>query len=190
MKVISKIVLPLIFLTPLIAVSQNEIECIKKGGIYLTSKDFANNTFTDSVCLDNEKNKIALRSGNMIVIISNGEKRKYSEGDIYGYYDGEKKRRYYYNGAFSSFGYYSVKDTNGLIIYHKRGTSMTPDAFSSDYYFYSIGYDNPMKSLTLKNLKKDFNNKEFIKEVKALKDLGEKIEDDFKINVLYKKYFK
>src|SRR5690606_8414245 len=166
-------------------------ECIKKGGIYLTSKDFANNTFTDSVCLDNEKNKIVLRGpGNTVVIISENEKRKYDEGKIYGFSDGEKKHRYYYDGAFSSFGYYSIADTNGLIIYHKRGTSMTPDAFSSYYYFYSIGYDIPMKSLTLKNLKKDFDNKKFIKEVETLKDLAEKMENSFKINLLYKKYYK
>lgn len=186
-----KIILFSILLIPLIGISQDETKCSKQGGVYLTAKDFANNTFTDSICLDNEKNKIVLRGpGNTIVIISENEKRKYDEGKIYGFSDGEKKYRYYYDGAFSSFGYYSIADTNGLIIYHSRGTSLTPKSFGSDYYYYSIGYDSPMKSLTLKNLKKDFDNKEFIKEVEALKNLGEKMEDDFKINVLYKKYFK
>jgi hypothetical protein len=191
MKAMYKIILFSILLIPLIGISQDETKCSKQGGVYLTAKDFANNTFTDSICLDNEKNKIVLRGpGNTIVIISENEKRKYDEGKIYGFSDGEKKYRYYYDGAFSSFGYYSIADTNGLIIYYKRSYDPAIVPIPSDVYFYSIGYDSPMKSLTLKNLKKDFDNKEFIKEVEALKDLGEKIEDDFKINDLYKKYFK
>lgn len=186
-----KIILFSILLIPLIGISQDETKCSKQGGVYLTAKDFANNNFTDSICLDNEKNKIVLRGpGNTIVIISENEKRKYDEGKIYGFYDGEKKHRYYYDGAFSSFGYYSIADTNGLIIYYKRSYDPAIVPIPSDVYFYSIGYDNPMKSLTLKNLKKDFDNKEFIKEVETLKDLAEKMENSFKINLLYKKYYK
>lgn|SRR5690554_2173406 len=87
---LSPIIFLIMGLISLKGTSQNQ-KCSKQGGVYLTAKDFGNNTFTDSICLDNEKNKVALRGpGNTIVIISENDKRKYDEGKIYGFSDGEK----------------------------------------------------------------------------------------------------
>lgn len=170
--------------------SQSTDNCFKIGGVFKTVEDFNKNIYRDSTCLDDKKNKIVVRSGYVLVLVSNKKKRKYKAGEIYGYFDGEYIKRYVGKSTFNVDGYFSIIDTNGLIIYEQRSTNyVSYFSWHSKSYYYSIDLTSPIKRLKVSNLEKDIKNEKFLKEIKALKDLSEKVDGIFEINKIYKKYF-
>lgn len=150
----------------------------------MTSESFKKNFYSDSICLDNKKNKIRLRSFYNVFVILNRHKTKYKAGSIYGFFDGSNKYRYAADRGVLKFnGYFKLLDDNGLIIYSYHNSGHTT------FYFYSKDTDSAIKSLTAKNIEFDFQNIDFITEVKNLKDITKKVDDTFLINNIYNKYY-
>ena len=171
--------------------SQNN--CKNTAGIYTTFKSFQNNP-SNVICLDSNKNKIYFGILNNLIIKSNGKETVFKPGEIYGFYKGNKIFRYFEDSKSIAklYGYFNIKDTSGLIIYDQinRGYKHT-----SINYYYSKTLNETIKNLNVKNLESDFNNPDFILEIKNLvenlmnqnsKNAKESID---KINLAYKKYY-
>jgi len=171
-------------------ISQNN--CKKTGGIYKTFKSF-HNAPSNIICLDTNSNKLYIGSFDRLIIKSNRSKTIFKPGEIYGFYKGDKIFRFFEEkGATKLYGYFNIKDTSGLVVYARKSRGYK---HSSIRYYYSKTLNEPIKILNMKNLESDFNNPDFILEVKSLvenlinqnsKNADESIH---KINIAYKKYF-
>lgn len=145
------------------------------------------NKFSDSICIDYSKNKLLNGIAWNIILKSDTTKIIYKPGDIYGYYDDGIKYRYYEEkGVFTPYGYFEILDTKGLIIYFQRKHSKYG---SYENYYYSSQDSGKIKSLSNSNLESDFQNPDFVNEIKSLKNLVAKLNENYQLNIIYDKYY-
>lgn len=193
MKTITKYVLSLFII--LISKSNIYCQCSKNGGIFYSIESYNARKFDDSLCLDNPKNKIYEGSFNRLVLKSiDRTKKKYKYGEIFAYQKGNKLFVFQkQDKALDDYGFFPIMDTTGLIIYSRkesryRGTSLS--------FYYSIEIGARIKRLSIKNIKQDFDNDEFIKEIDTYVSNIENKNSDKRlaaINIIqssYKKYFR
>jgi len=170
-------------------------QCSKIGGIFYSIESYNARKFDDSLCLDNPKNKIYEGSFNRLVLKSfDKTKKKYKYGEIFAYQKGNKLFVFQkQEKALDDYGFFQIIDTTGLIIYSRkesryRGTSLR--------FYYSIEIGAKIKRLSIKNIKQDFDNDEFIKEIDAYVSSIENKNSDKRITAIniiqssYKKYFR
>jgi hypothetical protein len=163
-------------------------ECKKWAGVYKTYSIYCQRQYSDSVCLDIKGNSINIGSLNKIIINSNGQKKIFNPGEIFGYFDGENTFRYFEtSGAMSPSGFFLIKDTSGLIIYSQKQRSYK---HSTTGYYYSKNLNDTIKILNVKNLVADFGNDPFVALVETLKNKNEeKARASIReINLIYQKY--
>ncbi|MEI8202622.1 MAG: hypothetical protein WCH34_06390 [Bacteroidota bacterium] len=91
------------------------------------------------------------------------------------------------NGKSNAALKYSIQVSSGLIIYSYKHHSFR---HGSIQYYYSKSTHDTIKPLNLKNLSKDFKNPDFIKGLKALNDIHQKIGNVFMVNELYNRYIR
>ncbi len=187
MKAILMLIFPFLFFCFSIDENQSS-ECEKWGGVYKTPNSYLKNQLSDSVCVSKKGNTIYQGSLNKIVIKSDNEKTTFNPGDIFAYFDGKNIYRYFEtSGAMSPYGYFKIEDTCGLTIYSQKHRSYR---HSSTAYYYSKDVNAPLKLLTVSNIEKDFTKKEFIDEIKEIKNLTNKSGNTFEVNIIYKKHFR
>jgi outer membrane pore protein E len=165
------------------------------AGVYKTYEDYLARRFYDSIPINVAKNKIYVGSFDRVVLKTNERKTSYKLGSIYGFYDGKNLRRYRETKSqWEDFGYFTVRETNGLVLYSQvqsgyKGTQQTE-------FYYSIDLNSPIKSLTVKNFFADFQNSAFTEEVKKKVDRLTNMSQEKwsvtlkEINEIYRKYFK
>jgi len=193
LTLLSSVTVPAIFAQT----THDPMQCNNVAGVYLTSKEFRANSLTDSVCTDKKNNKLKMgfigtingHIGERIKLKEYGIKRTYNYRSVFGLlYNGNKYRlQKWVRGSYTVNGIFMVVDTSGLIIYSQKD----PDIHNSIRYFYSNGIDGKIKSLRLKNFKKDFPDKDgFLGQVRTYHwKLMEKNEKgDLKINELWNRY--
>jgi hypothetical protein len=158
------------------------------SGVYLTEQDFSNNVLTDYSLTDDE-NYLVERFSKKVEVSRNGIKRVYRFGAIYGYLkDGIKYRSYGSSTKFfSDYGYYKVIDDSGLIIYAKKSSGHKSGGRL--WYYYSNSLTSPLKLISKRNLRKDFNDRPYFlelvaKSVKSREYLVE-VEGKLLINQIY-----
>jgi hypothetical protein len=88
------------------------------AGTYKTDSDYAMNKLTDRVALDSKKNKIRIGSFERLVLKSEGKKIVYKPGELFGFFDGTHHFRYYKGkGPLSEEGYFTIRETSGMLLY-------------------------------------------------------------------------
>jgi hypothetical protein len=126
------------------------------NGIFMTPQDLATNNVAEQAKTD-ELNTVVVNLDNNVLFIRRGVEQRYKFGTISGYYkDGYRYRAFGNQRALSTSGYYKVLDDAGLIIYSKRSSNHKTGG--KTFYYYSTGWDAPVRKLTRKNLKEDFSN--------------------------------
>jgi hypothetical protein len=167
------------------------ITCNEIGGIYKNYESYTNESFDDSVCLDNKENKIITKFYNLIIKEGN-HKRKYKNSIVGVYKDCKDLYRLFdENSFFGDFFYVKLVDNSGLVIYTKEEASYAKVSGAELNYFYSLDLKSPIKKLNLKNLRADFSNANFNTELLSLNNLSARDNNgNFKINILYVKYYK
>ena len=164
------------------------------AGVYKTYEDYLARRFYDSIPINVAKNKIYVGSFDRVVLKTDERKTSYKLGSIYGFYDGKNLRRYRVTKSqWEDYGYFTVRETNGLVLYSQiqsgyKGTQQTE-------FYYSIDLNAPIKSLSVKNLLADFQNPAFTEEVKKKVDRLTNMSQEKwsvtlkEINEMYRKYF-
>ncbi len=189
MKIAGKLVAIMIVITTSLSAQHNNGKPLSKveDGIYRSFKDFENYHFFDSVNVSNHKNMMKENDFDQIVLKEGRHKRKYTEGEIYGYALNGKEYRYFDSGKpFNPYGYFEIVEINGLVIYRQTENSSSPDV---EYdYFYSKDLTSPIKLLSKHNLKYELNNKEFIVALFSLKNINERKNGEFVVTRLFNKY--
>lgn len=139
--------------------------CQKSAYVYKSYVDYSTNNLSESISLDNKKNKIIRSSFERLVVKSDGKKTIYKPGELYGYFDGAFLYRYFnMDGSLSNYGYFKVRDTTGLIFYSQRHFN----GYSNNtYYYYSRSMNDPIKYLNMKNLKSEYNNTDFLNQIES-----------------------
>lgn len=160
-------------------------KCEKWGGIYSSQEAYLNGSLSDSLCLGEKNNGISLGSFDRLVLKSGKDKKTIAAGAAYGYFDGASKYRYAeMSAAEGSSGYFKVSSASGIVIYSKHSRSYQ---HSTTTFYYSKTATDTIRMLTINNLKDDFSNQEFIREIKEMKDLASSGGDD--LNAVYRKYY-
>jgi|GEM_PF-2797594 outer membrane pore protein E len=137
----------------------------KWAGVYRSFAEFNNGKFYDSIDLDIRKHKIYVSSFDRLIVKTESRKTVYKPGTVYGYFDGKNLRRYgETNSVLKDFGYFTVQDTNGLILYKQIQTGYKGTQHTS--FFYSTTLNSPIKKLSVKNLNLDFPNHQFVSDVR------------------------
>jgi len=148
-----------LLLFPLItvsALSQHADGKILSNGIFITAQDLATNNVSEQRKTD-ALNTVVVNLDNHVLLIRQGREQRYRFGTLSGYYkDGYRYRAFGKKSIFSTSGYYKVLDDAGLIIYSKR--SGNHKTGGKTFYYYSTGWDTPVRKLTRKNLEEDFSN--------------------------------
>jgi outer membrane pore protein E len=164
------------------------------AGVYKTYEDYLARRFYDSIPINVAKNKIYVGSFDRVVLKTDERKTSYKLGFIYGFYDGKNLRRYRVTTSqWEDYGYFTVHETNGLVLYVQvqsgyKGTQQTK-------FYYSVDLNAPIRSLTVKNLLTDFQNPAFTEEVKKKVDRLTNMSQEKwsvtlkEINEVYRKYF-
>jgi len=129
------------------------------GGVYKTYADYTNGKMEASIDCKNEKGRIRsndLFSKDYITVVDNGEKRNYKKNEIFGYQ--------LCNGKFYRFlgkRHIPLAEKGAIWIYTfdvfesispKHGTKRVTK------YYFSMGGDDPIKYLSLENLKDAFSD--------------------------------
>jgi len=145
--------------SPLIAVSafsQHSDGKVLTNGIFITSQDLATDNISEQVKTD-DLNTVVVNLDNNVLLIRHGLEQRYKFGTLSGYYkDGYRYRAFGEKSIFSASGYYKVLDDAGLIIYSKR--SGNHKTGGKTFYYYSTGWEAPVRKLTRQNLRKDFSH--------------------------------
>lgn len=164
------------------------------AGVYKTYEDYLARRFYDSIPINVVKNKIYVGSFDRVVLKTDERKTSYKLGFIYGFYDGKNLRRYRVTTSqWEDYGYFTVRETNGLVLYAQvqsgyKGTQQTK-------FYYSVDLNSPIRSLTVKNLLADFQNPAFTEDVKKKVDRLTNMSQEKwsvtlkEINEMYRKYF-
>jgi hypothetical protein len=164
------------------------------AGVFKNYSDYLNGKFCDSVPINMDKNKIYIGSFDRLIVKTPERKSVYKLGSVYGYFDGINLHRYRItNSNWDDFGYFTVRDTNGLILYSQyqfgyKGTQSTG-------FYYSKTLNSEIKALSYKNLKQDFSDTEFPKTIKPKIDKLTNLSKNKwmislkEINEAYKKYY-
>ena len=143
--------------SPLIAVSaynQHADGEVLTNGIFMTLQDLATNNVSEQIKTDDLNTVVNLDDN--VLLIRHGLEQRYKFGTLSGYYkDGYRYRAFGKKSIFSASGYYKVLDDTGLIIYSKRSGSNHKTG-GKTFYYYSTGWDAPVRKLTKQNLKEDF----------------------------------
>lgn len=166
--------------------AEKDSVCITKAGVYTDFSAFSANTYSDSICLNTKGDKLKLGNNSIVKIQTiNGYKKNYKLGEIYGYFDGKDKYRYYYDDKNEAglLGYFKIESQKGIIIYSNWALH------GGTTYYYSTELDTPLKTLNYKNLIRDFTNENFNKELRALKETSKKKESALQVSALYNKYY-
>lgn len=176
------------FLSLFTIYSNPKDSCLEMVKIYKNYQDFSNEKFHDKLCLDDKKNKISINY-NFITLRLGNIRHTYSNDEIWGYQKGNEIFRFYNQGIFwEDYEYVRVleKDKSGLVIYSKKERYYS--SFNSrEHYFYSKNLESPIKKLSLKNLKEDYQNSDFIRQILLLDNLMEKDNNgNYIIDELYK----
>ncbi|HEY5749111.1 MAG TPA: hypothetical protein VIU12_23745 [Chryseolinea sp.] len=125
------------------------------NGIFITVQDLATNKVSEQTKTD-DLNTVVVNLDNNVLLIRKGVEQHYKFGTLSGYYkDGYRYRAFGKKSIFSTSGYYKVLDDAGLIIYSKR--SGNHKTGGKTFYYYSTGWDAPVRKLTRRNLKEDFS---------------------------------
>lgn len=128
---------------------------ILTNGIFVTLQDLATNNISEQAETDDLNTVVSL--DNNVLLIRHGREQRYKFGTLAGYYkDGYRYRAFGKKNIFSAPGYYKVLDDAGLIIYSKR--SGNRKTRGKTFYYYSTGWDAPVRKLTRQNLEEDFSN--------------------------------
>ncbi|WP_295220892.1 hypothetical protein [uncultured Chryseobacterium sp.] len=138
--------------------------------------------------MGDKKNKISINY-NFITLRLGNIRHAYSNDEIWGYQKGNEIFRFYNQGIFwEDYEYVRVleNDKSGLVIYSKKERYYS--SFNSrEHYFYSKNLESPIKKLSLKNLKEDYQNSDFIRQILLLDNLMEKDNNgNYIIDELYK----
>ncbi len=130
------------------------------AGVFLTHDDYLNRKLTSKINPNRRGNKITFSlNHNDIKIISHDSIAIYKAGSVYGYYNCGERFRY------SKKGYYTIIEKSPLVIYTTSVNNFS--GMTEVKYFYSLKSDSEIRSLTMKNIEKDFKDKPaFINEVK------------------------
>jgi hypothetical protein len=129
---------------------------ISTNGIFTTVQDLATNNVSEQTKTD-DLNTVVVNLDDNVLLIRRGFEQRYKFGTLSGYYkDGYRYRAFGEKGIFSTSGYYKVLDDAGLIIYSKRSSNHKTGG--KTFYYYSMGWNAPVRKLTGKNLKEDFSN--------------------------------
>jgi hypothetical protein len=143
---------------PLTAVSASDQHAggeILTNGIFITPRDLATNNVTEQATTD-DLNTVVVNLDNHVLLTRQGVEQRYKFGTLSGYYkDGYRYRAFGKKGIFPTSGYYKVLDDAGLIIYSKR--SVNHKTGGKTFYYYSTGWEAPVRKLTRQNLKEDFS---------------------------------
>ena len=143
---------------PLITVSafsQHAERDALTNGIFVTPQDLATNNVSEQIKTD-DLNTVVVNLDNNVMVIRRGFEQKYKFGTLSGYYkDGYRYRAFGKKSVFAKSGYYKVLDDTGLIIYSKR--SGNHKTGGKTFYYYSTGWEAPVRKLTKQNLKEDFS---------------------------------
>jgi len=126
------------------------------NGIFITPQDLATSHVSEQTTTD-DLNTVVVNLDNNVLLIRRGVEQRYKFGTLSGYYkNGYRYRAFGKKSIFSTSGYYKVLDDAGLIIYSKR--SGNHKTGGKVFYYYSTGWDAPVRKLTRKNLKEDFSH--------------------------------
>lgn len=138
------------------ALSRHSDGGILTNGIFITPQDLATNKVSEQSQTD-DLNTVVVNLDNNVLLIRDGLEQRYKFGTLSGYYkDGYRYRAFGKKSIFSASGYYKVLDDAGLIIYSKR--SGNHKTGGKTFYYYSTGWDAPVRKLTRQNLEGDFSN--------------------------------
>ena len=172
------------------AFSQEEDSCY--AGVYLTQDDFINNRLSHTINTGVKGNKLDFSFPAdltlAVKLITQDTTLKFEAGSIYGFNDCKKVFRYFRGGKDlkAQEDYYRVEEIEGLVIYSSAFVS-------GEEIFYSLDLSSPIHRLTLKDLKRDFEEyPAFIEAAKKLNaDPGEGLaardeQGNYRINVLYR----
>ena len=177
-----------------VSLSQSKKDEIIWAGVYKTFEDFLSRHFYDSIPINVMKNKIYVGSFDRVVLKTAERKTSFKLGTIYGFYDGENLHRYRQTkSSWEDYGYFTVRETDGLVLYSQaqtgyKGTNQTR-------FYYSTDLNSPIKSLSIKNLLADFQSPLFIEQVKKPVDRltnmsqGKWSRSLKEINEVYRAYF-
>ncbi len=165
--------------------AQNATPCAHKAGVFFSLEAFLSNTYSDSICLDNNNSKIKQGNNQLIILTSPAGKKTYKLAELIGYFDGKNKFKYFYDEKSEDayFGYFKIEETKGLIIYSQWYIHGGP------IFFYSKDFESPIKLLNKRNLEKDFTKEEFVKELNPLADMQNKKKVALQVNVVYEKFY-
>jgi len=163
-------------------------------GVYKSYEDYLARRFYDSILINVVKNKIYVGSFDRVVLKTDERKTSYKLGSLYGFYDGKNLRRYRETKSqWEDYGYFTVRETNGLVLYSQVQTGYKGTQHTA--FFYSIDLNSPIRSLTVKNLLADFQNPAFTEEVKKKVDRLMNMSQEkwsvalMEINSSYRKYY-
>jgi len=189
MKTIKTIVFTMIVVTTSLNAQSNDSKSSKhsENGVYRDYKEFIARHYTDSVDISKPKNSEKNNDFDAIVLQEGKHKRKYTEGQIYGYSLNGKDYRYFDSEkAGAPYGYFEIIGSNGLIIYRQTENSNQQDVIYD--YYYSRDLTSPVKPLDKEYLKHELQNKEYIISLFALKNLCEFKNGEFTVSKLFNTY--
>lgn len=141
---------------PLVAIK----DTCDSAGVYLTHEDYLNRKITCKINPNRRGQRMTFSLNHKdIKIITLDTTVTYKAGSIYGYYQCGEKLRY------SKKGYFTIVERLPLVIYTTSINNFS--GMTEVKYYYSLKSDSEIRSLTMKNIEKDFKSKPgFITEVK------------------------
>ncbi|HTA62074.1 MAG TPA: hypothetical protein VK835_06450 [Bacteroidia bacterium] len=156
------------------------------NGVYRDYKEFIARHYTDSISSES-KNSEKNNDFDAVVLKEGKHKRKYTEGQIYGYSLNGKDYRYFDSEkAGAPYGYFEIISSSGLIIYRQTENSNQQDV-TYDYY-YSRDLASPVKPLDKEYLKHELQNKEYVVSLFSLKDVCEFKNGEFTVSKIFNTY--
>jgi hypothetical protein len=165
------------------------------AGVYLSERDFLNNTVSHKIDKSVEGNKLEfIMPADLTLTLkleTENSTLKFAPGEIYGYYNCGSKYRYSPGTELNAQeDYYKILEGGELVLY-------SSEFVSGSEIFYSLDLVSPIHRLTMKNLEKDFERfPEFMKELKSLNKRAKNGlttltgEGKFEINKLYREQLK
>ncbi len=135
-------------------------------GIYKTESQFLNNKPSQVFEVKDVKKAVDLSLYQKLILRSSDGLREFEYGNLYGYtVRGVRYRAYGKKNGLDEYGYYSVIDDSGVVIYsrliHPHKTDTGPS------FYFSKSLHDPIKLFTLHEFKKAYSdNPEFLEKIK------------------------
>ena len=151
----------------------SQTSCDKYGKLFKDYQSYINGKAVDSLCLDNKLNRLEVTPLTISIESEKNRSKKYkSDGSIWGVSRGDEFFRFVEKSSFFDYGKFIkvIYKSDGFVLY----SICEMDTYGLNLnieYFYSLGINNTVKKLKVKNIEEDFPNPIFLVEAKKLYNL-------------------